>query len=88
MMSFAFYFVRSPKEFKAHLCQKVPFVLACFHVSAAPRLENPDSDEKDVLFVIHECMKHIKRESSLFLYYCFYDFYNETKTVARPQFIV
>jgi hypothetical protein len=36
--------VRSPKNFKVHLGQKVPFVLACFQVSAAPRLENPDSD--------------------------------------------
>jgi hypothetical protein len=33
-----------------HLYQKVPFVLACFQASAAPRLENPDSDEKDALF--------------------------------------
>jgi hypothetical protein len=30
--------------------QKVPFVLACFQASAAPRPENSDSDEKDVLF--------------------------------------
>jgi hypothetical protein len=30
--------------------QKVPFVLACFQVSAAPRRENPESDEKDALF--------------------------------------
>jgi hypothetical protein len=42
------YFVRSPKKFNVYLCQKVPFVLACFDVSAAPRLENPDSDEKEV----------------------------------------
>jgi hypothetical protein len=27
----------------------VPFVPACFHASAAPRLENSDSDEKDAL---------------------------------------
>jgi hypothetical protein len=33
-----------------HLGQKVPFVFACFQDSAAPRLENPDSDEKDALF--------------------------------------
>jgi hypothetical protein len=33
-----------------HLGQKVPFVLARFQVSAAPRLENPHSDEKDALF--------------------------------------
>jgi hypothetical protein len=33
-----------------HLCQKVPFVVACFQASAAPRPENSDSDEKDVLF--------------------------------------
>jgi hypothetical protein len=26
-----------------HLYQKVPFVLACFQASAAPRLENPDA---------------------------------------------
>jgi hypothetical protein len=49
-MSFALWFVRSPKKFNVHLGQKVPFVLACFHISAAPRLENPDSDEKDALF--------------------------------------
>jgi hypothetical protein len=33
-----------------HLSQNVPFVLACLQVSAPPRLENPDSDEKDALF--------------------------------------
>jgi hypothetical protein len=29
-MSFALLFVRSPKKFNVHLCQKVSFVLACF----------------------------------------------------------
>jgi hypothetical protein len=33
-----------------HLCQKAPFVLACFQASAAPRPENSDSVEKDALF--------------------------------------
>jgi hypothetical protein len=33
-----------------HLWQKVPFVLACFQASAAPRPENSDSDKKDALF--------------------------------------
>jgi hypothetical protein len=33
-----------------HLCQKVPFVLACLQTSAAPRPENTDSDEKDAFF--------------------------------------
>jgi hypothetical protein len=33
-------------------------------------------------------MKRVKSEWSLFLYYCFYDFNYETKTVARPQRIV
>jgi hypothetical protein len=33
-----------------HLCQKVPFVLAYFQASAAPRPENSHSDEKDTLF--------------------------------------
>jgi hypothetical protein len=28
----------------------VPFALACFQASAAPRRENSDSDEKDALF--------------------------------------
>jgi hypothetical protein len=37
MMFFALQFVRSPKKFNVHLCQKVPFVLACFRASAAPR---------------------------------------------------
>jgi hypothetical protein len=32
--------VGSPKKFNVHLCQKVPFVLACFQ----------GSDEKDALF--------------------------------------
>jgi hypothetical protein len=50
IMSFALWFVRSPKKFNVHLGQKVSFLLACFHISAAPRLENPDSDEKDALF--------------------------------------
>jgi hypothetical protein len=32
-----------------HFRQKVPFVLTCLQVSAAPWLENPDSHEKDAL---------------------------------------
>jgi hypothetical protein len=39
--------VRLPKKFNVHLGQKVPFVLAYSQVSTKPRLENPDSDEKD-----------------------------------------
>jgi hypothetical protein len=50
MTSFALYFVKSPKKFNVHLCQKVPFILACFQASAAPRPENSDSDEKHALF--------------------------------------
>jgi hypothetical protein len=42
--------VWSPKIFNVHLCQKLPFVLACLKTSAAPWPENSDSDEKDVLF--------------------------------------
>jgi hypothetical protein len=42
--------MRSPKKLNVHLCQKVPFVLACFQTSAAPRPENLGSDEKDALF--------------------------------------
>jgi hypothetical protein len=46
-----FFFVFVSRDTKrVHLGQKVPFVLACFQVSAVPRLENPDSDEKDALF--------------------------------------
>jgi hypothetical protein len=41
--------VRLPKKINMHLGQKVPIVLACFQVSAPPRLENPDSDKKDAL---------------------------------------
>jgi hypothetical protein len=33
--------------------KKVPFVLACFQVSAPPRLENPNSDKKDALFSLY-----------------------------------
>jgi hypothetical protein len=44
--------VRLLKKFNVHFGQKVPFVLACFQVSVPPRLENPDSDEKDALFGI------------------------------------
>jgi hypothetical protein len=50
MLSFVLKFVRSPKIFYVHLCQKVPFVLTCFQASAAPRTENRDSDEKAALF--------------------------------------
>jgi hypothetical protein len=50
MMIFALLFVWSPKKFNVHLCQKVPFVLVCFQVSAAPRPEISDSDKKDALF--------------------------------------
>jgi hypothetical protein len=32
------------------LAKKVPFVVACFEASAAPRPENLDSDKKDSLF--------------------------------------
>jgi hypothetical protein len=46
-MSFALWFVRPSKKINVHLCQKMPFVLACFDASAAPRPENSDSDEKD-----------------------------------------
>jgi hypothetical protein len=42
--------MRSPKRFNVCLCQQVPFVLACFQASAAPRPENSDSEEKDALF--------------------------------------
>jgi hypothetical protein len=58
----------------------VPFVLACFQVSAAPRLENPDSDEIDALFGLdtqitiicttdanHEYIFSIKLRLSLFV---------------------
>jgi hypothetical protein len=37
-----------PKKFNGHLCQKVAF--GCLGASVAPRLENPDADEKDALF--------------------------------------
>jgi hypothetical protein len=42
--------VQSPKKFNMHLWQKVPFVLAYFQASDAPRPENSDSDGKDALF--------------------------------------
>jgi hypothetical protein len=45
--------VRSPKIFYVNLCQKVPFVLACFQASAAPQPENSDSDEKDALLCLN-----------------------------------
>jgi hypothetical protein len=38
------------KIFYVHLGRKVPFVLAYFQVSAASRLKNPGSDEKDAIF--------------------------------------
>jgi hypothetical protein len=34
------------------LSQKVPFLLACFEASAAPRTENPNSNEKNALFAL------------------------------------
>jgi hypothetical protein len=40
--------VWSPKKLNVHLCQKVPFVLACFQAPPAPRPQNPDN--KDALF--------------------------------------
>jgi hypothetical protein len=45
--------VRSPKKFNVRLCQKMPFVLACFEASAAPRREKSDKGEKDALFRLH-----------------------------------
>jgi hypothetical protein len=45
--------VRSPEKFNVHLCQKVPFVHACFQTSAAPRRKNSDLDEKNALFGLH-----------------------------------
>jgi hypothetical protein len=57
--------VRLPKKFNVHLDQKLPFVLACFQVSAPPRLENPDSDKKDALFgldtQITNCVLHVQK---------------------------
>jgi hypothetical protein len=44
--------VRSPKKFNVRLCQKVPFVLACFQASAAPQPENSDSTKKGALFAL------------------------------------
>jgi hypothetical protein len=44
-----------PKKFNVHLCQKVPFVVACFQASAAPRSEN--SDSKLALFVFLQLLK-------------------------------
>jgi hypothetical protein len=38
------------KIFYVDLDQKVPLVLACFQVPAAPRLEDTDSDKKYALF--------------------------------------
>jgi hypothetical protein len=52
MIFFALQFVRSPKKCNVHLCQKVPFVFACFQASTTPLLENPDSDEKDALLAL------------------------------------
>jgi hypothetical protein len=45
-----------------HPCQKVLFVLACFQASAAARLENPDSDEKDVFFGLDTQIAILLRE--------------------------
>jgi hypothetical protein len=42
-----------------HLCQKVPFVVACFQASAAPRSEN--SDSKLALFVFLQKKKLLKQ---------------------------
>jgi hypothetical protein len=39
----------------------VPFVLACFQASAAPRLENPDLDAKDALFGLDTQIKFVGR---------------------------
>jgi hypothetical protein len=47
MMSFA---LMSPKKCNVHLCQKLPFVHACFQTSAAPPPENSESDEKGCTF--------------------------------------
>jgi hypothetical protein len=52
MMSFDLQFVGLAKKFNVYLCQKVSFVLACFQASAAPRPENPVSEEKDALFAL------------------------------------
>jgi hypothetical protein len=34
-----------------HLCEKLPFIRACFQASAAPRSENSDTEEKYALFL-------------------------------------
>jgi hypothetical protein len=44
------YFTSDNEPVGVENTQKVPFVLACFQASAAPRTENPDSDEKNPLF--------------------------------------
>jgi hypothetical protein len=53
----------------------VPFVLACFQASAAPRPENSDSDEKDALFGLDTKIAitwldlHINRLAVFFIVY-------------------
>jgi hypothetical protein len=54
------------------------------HCTVCLTYANPTSNKKDPFLPYKKCMK---RESLLFLYYRFYDFYNKTKTVARPQLI-
>jgi hypothetical protein len=39
-----------PKNLMCTSAKKCLLVLACFQASAKPRLENPNSDEKDALF--------------------------------------
>jgi hypothetical protein len=54
-MSCASQFVRLPKKINVHLCQKVPFVLACFQASAAPRPEKQTRSKKmHFLALIHK----------------------------------
>jgi hypothetical protein len=50
-----------------HLCQKVPFVLACFQASATPRPEN--SDEKDALFGLDTQITIVEYPETKNLYY-------------------
>jgi hypothetical protein len=60
MMSFA---LMSPKKCNVHLCQKLPFVHACFQASAAPPPENSESDEKDALFGLYSQTHYFLFES-------------------------
>jgi hypothetical protein len=69
-----------------HLCQKVPFDLACFQTSAAPRPEHSDPQGKDELFDLDTQITYCTEDTVaillILIFFCI-TVHNSIKIVAK-----